>query len=56
MLLCVACVAFSTSFISSDSQVVVNIANAIRRVPGFIVGYWMGKAIMEKKMFIVGYS
>lgn len=49
LLLCVACVAFSAIFISSDNQVLVNIANAIRRVPGFFVGYWMGKAIMEKK-------
>lgn len=48
LVLCVACITFSTIFISFDSQVLVNIANAVRRVPGFFVGYWMGRAIMEK--------
>lgn len=49
LLLCMACMGVSVWLSGSGSEIAGNVAAALRRVPGFLVGYWMGKIIFEEK-------
>ena len=47
LVLCTVCLVFGAAFSGTENDVLANIANAVRRVPGFFVGYWMGKGIKD---------
>ena len=48
LLLCSACVGISIWLLDTGGEIAGNVAAALQRVPGFLVGYWMGKFIYEK--------